>query len=63
MAKIVFLLVLLCISASFAKKKKDEEKPDWAKKDIRDFSDADMERYVNNTTMFDFLFLDPVILT
>lgn len=44
MAKLVFFLVLLCVSASFAKKKKDEEKPDWAKKDIRDFSDADMER-------------------
>lgn len=27
-----------------AKKFKDEEKPGWAKKDIRDYSDADLER-------------------
>ncbi|XP_072949172.1 LDLR chaperone boca [Epargyreus clarus] len=37
-------IVLLCASISSAKKYKDEEKPTWAKKDIRDFSDADMER-------------------
>ncbi|CAG4982945.1 unnamed protein product [Parnassius apollo] len=29
---------------TLAKKFKDNEKPSWAKKDIRDFSDADMER-------------------
>ncbi|KAG8224420.1 hypothetical protein J437_LFUL001370 [Ladona fulva] len=36
------LTFLLFTSVSFAKKTK--EKPAWAKKDIRDYSDADMER-------------------
>ncbi|CAH0691814.1 unnamed protein product [Spodoptera exigua] len=45
MNKLFILLVFsICFSISLAKKAKDEEKPDWAKKDIRDFSDADMER-------------------
>ncbi|KAJ8731387.1 hypothetical protein PYW07_004595 [Mythimna separata] len=44
MTKVLFLIVFVCFTISFAKKPKNEEKPDWAKKDIRDFSDADMER-------------------
>ena len=44
MTKTLFFVVLICFTISFAKKPKDEKKPDWAKKDIRDFSDADMER-------------------
>ena len=38
--------MLIGFTISIAKKPKTEEKPDWAKKDIRDFSDADMERYL-----------------
>lgn len=30
-----------------SKKSKPEEKPTWAKKDIRDFSEADMERLLD----------------
>lgn len=41
---LIFGIFLLCISA---KKSNPEEKPDWAKKDIRDFSDADMERLLD----------------
>ncbi|XP_022919656.1 LDLR chaperone boca [Onthophagus taurus] len=37
-----FLLIITYINISNGKKSKD--KPEWAKKDIRDFSDADMER-------------------
>lgn len=33
-------LLLICR----AKKSKEGEKPDWAKKDVRDFNDADLER-------------------
>ncbi|CAH2096250.1 unnamed protein product [Euphydryas editha] len=44
MAKLLYLIILLCICNCFCKKYKDEEKPAWAKKDIRDFSDADLER-------------------
>lgn len=38
------VILLICSSLSLAKKYKDEEKPDWAKKDIRDYNDADLER-------------------
>ena len=38
---VVFVLTTLCSSID-AKKTKD--KPEWAKKDIRDYSDADLER-------------------
>lgn len=41
---IIFAILLLNIALALAKKSTDEEKPAWAKKDIRDFSDADMER-------------------
>lgn len=44
MAKLLILICVLCITQSFSKKFDDKEKPDWAKKDIRDYSDADMER-------------------
>lgn len=36
------ILILVC-----AKKSKDDEKPKWAKKDIRDYNDADMERLLD----------------
>lgn len=39
-----YFIVFVLISSSFAKKYKDEEKPAWAKKDIRDYSEADLER-------------------
>lgn len=44
------LIILITISLIFVtktaecKKFDDKNKPDWAKKDIRDFNDADMER-------------------
>lgn len=41
-----FLLIMaLVLPLSMAKKAKD--KPEWAKKDIRDFTDADMERLLD----------------
>lgn len=41
---VLLVLVMLCALA-VAKKAKD--KPDWAKKDIRDYSEADMERLLD----------------
>lgn len=41
---ILFVTYILYVSNIFCKKSKDNDKPEWAKKDIRDFSDADMER-------------------
>ncbi|XP_055630029.1 LDLR chaperone boca [Toxorhynchites rutilus septentrionalis] len=45
-AFIVFIVMMVsfCIEA---KKFKEEEKPAWAKKDIRDYSDADLERLLD----------------
>jgi len=42
-------MVLLASLLVFSdcKKSTDEKKPEWAKKDIRDFSDADMERLLD----------------
>ncbi|KAH8357735.1 hypothetical protein KR200_002423 [Drosophila serrata] len=42
---IVFILALAPLV--LAKKFKDEEKPAWAKKDIRDYSEADLERLLD----------------
>ncbi|XP_050686099.1 LDLR chaperone boca-like [Eriocheir sinensis] len=42
---LLHLLLLLSLAALSAPKKSEgEEKPAWAKKDIRDYSDADLER-------------------
>ncbi|KAH8237094.1 hypothetical protein KR038_004233 [Drosophila bunnanda] len=42
---IVFILAVAPLV--LAKKFKDEEKPAWAKKDIRDYSEADLERLLD----------------
>uniref|UniRef100_A0A336LFK9 CSON001782 protein n=1 Tax=Culicoides sonorensis TaxID=179676 RepID=A0A336LFK9_CULSO len=43
-----FILLLLAIAVPIhSKKSKDGEKPKWAQKDIRDFTDADMERLLD----------------
>ncbi|KAI4459775.1 mesoderm development candidate 2 [Holotrichia oblita] len=39
-----FLFLLIISIPITLSKKSSKEKPDWAKKDIRDFTDADMER-------------------
>lgn len=41
----VLLLIVVCGAMVVAKKA--NEKPSWAKKDIRDYSDADMERLLD----------------
>lgn len=40
----IFLLIFVGVSS---KKTNDEEKPAWTKKDIRDYTDADMERLLD----------------
>merc|ERR1711970_1251600 len=45
-----FLGYFVCISflvLSSAKKSSDDAKPDWAKKKIQDYSDADLERLLD----------------
>merc|ERR1711874_481047 len=39
--------VLACVLTSHAKKAKEGEKPDWAKKDVRDFNDHDLQRLLD----------------
>jgi len=41
------LLLLALTPLVLAKKFKEEEKPAWAKKDIRDYSEADLERLLD----------------
>jgi len=43
----LFLVGLLFLNVSLIWAKKSKEQPDWAKKDIRDYSDADMERLLD----------------
>lgn len=43
----VIVILVVSLPLSFTKKYKDKEKPDWAKKDIRDFTDADLERLLD----------------
>lgn len=45
-----------------AKKYKEEEKPSWAKKDVRDFSDADVERLFDQWEVGSFLCLSSICL-
>lgn len=44
LTSIIFLLFLY---SAQGKKFKEDEKPKWAKKDIRDFNDADLERLLD----------------
>lgn len=49
MEKFIVLTILtlfVCVSV-FGKKAEPDKKPEWAKKDIRDYSDADMERLLD----------------
>lgn len=41
------LVIFSCCVVVSAKKSDPKSKPEWAKKDIRDFSDADMERLLD----------------
>lgn len=42
----VILMGVICLAA-VSGAKKSTEKPAWAKKDIRDYSEADMERLLD----------------
>ncbi|EDW71989.1 uncharacterized protein Dwil_GK10712 [Drosophila willistoni] len=44
---ILLLLALMPVLVLTKKYTKDEDKPDWAKKDIRDYSEADLERLLD----------------
>ena len=44
---IVFCLLLFACCCVVGKKSDPSKKPDWAKKDIRDYSDADLERLLD----------------
>ena len=41
----IVILCVLCVIATC--KKSDKDKPSWAKKDIRDYNDADLERLLD----------------
>jgi len=41
---IFYIIASILVISKTVSCKKQNEKPEWAKKDIRDFTDADMER-------------------
>lgn len=41
------IIVIIISTAINSKKFKENDKPEWAKKDIRDYTDADMERLLD----------------
>lgn len=43
----IFVLFIVTTTTVTSKRFKENEKPDWARKDIRDFTDADMERLLD----------------
>lgn len=43
----IILNFLLLLALASSKKYSKEEKPEWAKKDIRDYSEADLERLLD----------------
>lgn len=43
----VVITFLALITSALAKKASKENKPEWAKKDIRDYSEADLERLLD----------------
>lgn len=43
----IYFFFIAFLALTTAKKYKDDAKPDWAKKDIRDFTDADLERLLD----------------
>lgn len=45
--QILLFILYITIFWVNAKKSKENEKPQWAKKDIRDYTDADMERLLD----------------
>lgn len=45
--KACLFLLFFIASVSATEAKIAKEKPEWAKKDIRDYSDADMERLLD----------------
>lgn len=51
------LIVVALIGLTVCKKAEGEKKPDWAKKDIRDYSDADMERLLDQWEVSDPLYV------
>ena len=45
--KMNILCFILLLSVVCAKKSDGKDKPDWAKKDIRDYTEADLERLLD----------------
>lgn len=47
MIRLTLLVTLVLMAAVVAKKSPDGQKPSWAKKDISSYSEADMERLLD----------------
>lgn len=48
MSNILILFIIVLASPQILSKKfQDDQKPEWAKKDIRDYNEADLERLLD----------------
>lgn len=47
MRLLLLIALLALVPKTLSKKAEVDKKPEWAKKDIRDFTDADMERLLD----------------
>ncbi|XP_050325790.1 LDLR chaperone boca [Bactrocera neohumeralis] len=47
MRLLLLIALVTLVPKTLTKKAEDDKKPEWAKKDIRDFTDADMERLLD----------------
>lgn len=54
---LLICLFLVNLTITSAKKFKEGEKPDWAKKDIRDYSDADLERLLDQWEVINYYWI------
>lgn len=44
---IFIILIIALVAPAISKKSSKDDKPEWAKKDIRDYSEADLERLLD----------------
>lgn len=44
---ILIILIVALVAPAISKKSSKDDKPEWAKKDIRDYSEADLERLLD----------------
>lgn len=63
LCRLLIICGILLLSGVSSKKFKENEKPKWAQKDIRDFSDADMERLLDQWEVISISIFKRIVFT